>query len=58
MKTLTPKKKDSNTVVVTVDPTKVSRGHWARPSGAGKHMDKRDKRARTRGAAFRKAMAY
>ena len=58
MKTLTPKKKDSNTVVVTVDPTKVSRGHWDRPSGAGKHADKRDKRARTRGAAFRKAMAY
>ena len=58
MKTLTPKKAVSNTITVTVDPTKVSRGHWVRPSGAGNHMDKRAKRYRTRDAAFRKALDY
>ena len=58
MKTLTPKKAVPNTITVTVDPTKVSRGHWVRPSGAGKHMDKRAKRYRTRDAAFRKALDY
>ena len=56
MKMVTPKKADSNVVVVVVDPTKVARGHWVRPSGAGKHSDKRTKRLKTRGAAVRSAM--
>lgn len=31
----------------------VTRGHWARPSGAGRHQDRRTKRQRTRGASLR-----
>ena len=54
--TAAPKSKD-NVINVTVDAVKVSRGHWTRPSGSGKHSDRRTKRSRTRGAAVRRALA-
>jgi hypothetical protein len=57
MKTVHAPKADNNTLTIVVDPTKVSRGHFAHRSGAGKHQDKRTKRGRTRGAAFRRALA-
>lgn len=58
MKTVTAPKTESNTLTIVVDPTKVSRGHFAHRSGAGKHQDKRTKRGRTRGAALRKALSF
>lgn len=57
MKVTTAPKKFSSVVVVVVDQNKVARGHWVRPSGAGKHADKRSKRLKTRGAATSHSMS-
>lgn len=37
-------------------PSEISRGHRPHRSGAGKHLDKRTKRARTRNASLRKVI--
>jgi len=50
---LTQKKQESTTLEGRVDQNNVRRGHWTRPTGAGKHHDRRTKRLRTRGAALR-----
>lgn len=52
-------KKEGNKtkIVIEVDYSKVARGHQPRRSGAGKHIDKRTKRNRTRNSQTRKAIS-
>ena len=57
MFTPTVQKKPSMSFIIKVDPSKVSRGHAAHISGAGKHHDRRTKRLRTRTAQRRAALA-
>jgi len=57
MHTVTMPKKDRNSFTITIDHSKVARGHQAHLSGAGKHGDRRTKRLRTRSAQRRAAMA-
>ena len=46
----------SSTIKITIDQTKISRGHMAQ-SGAGGHKDRRLKRQHTRHTAFVAAVA-
>lgn len=48
--------KNVTTLVINVDPTKISKGHRSHCSGSGKHLDKRTKRLRTRNASSRAAI--
>lgn len=48
--------KNITTLTIKVNVLKISTGHRVLCSGAGKHLDKRTKRQRTRSAAFRAAL--
>lgn len=51
---------EKKTILTIVDPTpwKVRKGHQPHRSGAGKHLDKRTKRLRTRQAANTAAFQF
>lgn len=52
MHTVHAPKSDRNTMTITIDPSKVARGHQPHRSGSGKHGDRRSKRLKTRRAQF------
>jgi hypothetical protein len=58
MKTVkAPKRNDGKSVmIITIDASRVSRGHTAHRSGAGTHTNKGTKRLRTRSAQHRFAL--
>lgn len=49
-------KKDKTTIVIPNDNPFGRKGHTQHRSGAGKHLDKRTRRQRTRSAALRAAL--
>lgn len=51
-----PKRNKGFTVIISVDQTKVKRGHQSHRSGAGVHADRRTRRQRTRRAAMAAAL--
>jgi hypothetical protein len=57
MKTVSMRRADRLAVSGHIDPTRVSRGHSPRRSGAGIHADRRLRRQHTRGAQVRRALA-
>lgn len=50
------RKSKSFTITIKVDPLKIVRGHQPHRSGAGKHLDGRYRRNRTRSAQIRNAL--
>ena len=48
--------KNVTTLVIKVNPLKIGKGHRIPCSGAGKHLDKRTKRCRTRSDSLRAAL--
>lgn len=56
MHTTTPPKRATNTLTITIDQTRIARGHSPHRTGAGVMADRRTRRNRTRNARNRTAL--